>query len=240
MDVLRYQVTRLLNKKYNMFIKLIFSSAFAILLCFTSQSKADWLMDFGPTGLSFKMDQNDFSFDPGSNFTGTLVTDHTAGHSWTLTGRDLDPDRTADIRYEFPSLLNNLDPNSIGNPNAPVSFWVNLDSDSNEGTFSLVGTAERASGGSYTFTNDSGGTPDDPNGNFGWVTDLTLSDLAADDITALNFEITFDYADGGTPGLDQTFTFGGPGGLIAAPEPTSAAMIGCALIGLIARRRRKA
>ena len=65
-----------------------------------------------------------------------------------------------------------------------------------------------------------------------------MADLAADDIVALNFEITYDHVSG--VGLNQIFTFGGPGGLIAAPEPTSAAMIGCALVGLIARRRRKA
>ncbi|MDB4372213.1 PEP-CTERM sorting domain-containing protein [Mariniblastus sp.] len=212
--------------------KLIFSLAFAILLCFTSQSKADWVMDFGP-GLSSAV--SSFSMTPGANFTGTLDINHSTGHTWTTTGVAGDPDKKVNIRYEFPSLIPKIGPFS---PEEVVSFAVPLASNSSEGVFSIVGTAERASGASYTFTNDSGGTPNDPNGDFEWITSITMTDLQADDIVALNFEITYDFGSG--PGLDQTFTFGGPGGLIAAPEPTSAAMIGCALVGLIARRRRKA
>jgi hypothetical protein len=223
----------LLIKKHSMIIKLIFSSAFAILLCFTSQSRADWVMDFGP-GLAGGI--SNFSFTQGTNFTGVLTENHTSGHQWVLDGRTGDPDKKANIRYEFPSLFNELTGGSDSDDF--VRFSVPLASNSSEGVFFVVGTAERASGGSYTFTNDSGGTPGDPNGDFEWITGITMADLAADDIVALNFEITFDYVSG--PGLNQSFTFGGPGGLIAAPEPTSAAMIGCALVGLIARRRRKA
>ena len=214
-----------------MIIKLIFSSAFAILLCFTSQSKADWVMDFGP-GLSSGI--SNFSFTQGTNFTGVLTTNHTTGHTWNLNGFTGDPDKKANIRYEFDNGLFEQIPDHPDN----VRLSVPLASNSSEGEFFVVGTAERASGGSYTFTNDSGGTPGDPNGNFEWTTSITMADLAADDIVALNFEITFDYSGG--LGFEQVFTFGGPGGLIAAPEPTSAAMIGCALVGLIARRRRKA
>lgn len=216
--------------------KLIFTSTVALLFCFTAPSKADWVMDFGP-GLDGGV--TNFSFTPGSNFTGTLDVNHNTGHTWTTTGKNLDPDKKAIIRYEFPSLLNEyLDGGIVNYPNAPLKLSVPLASNSNEGVFSIVGTAERASGASYTFTNDSGGTPGDPNGDFEWVTSITLADLADDDIVALNFEITYDFVSG--PGLNQTFTFGGAGGLIATPEPTSAAMIGCALLGLIARRRRKA
>ncbi|MDB4371241.1 PEP-CTERM sorting domain-containing protein [Mariniblastus sp.] len=240
MEILQGQVTRLLNKKSNMFIKLVFSSAFAILLCFTSQSKADWVMDFRP-GLALGTNGIDsFSFEAGTNFTGSLNVNHTTGHTWKLNGVVGDPDRTAIIRYEFPSLLTKLAGSApVRNLDKFVSFAAPLTSDSSEGVFSIVGTAERVSGGSYTFTNDSGGTPGDPNGNYEWVTGITIADLAADDIVALNFEITFDKG-AGNFGFDQEFTFGGPSGLIAAPEPTSAAMIGCALVGLIARRRRKA
>ncbi|MDE0938258.1 MAG: hypothetical protein OSA89_20315, partial [Mariniblastus sp.] len=206
-----------------MIIKLIFSSAFAILLCFTSQSKADWVMDFGP-GLSSGI--SNFSFTQGTNFTGVLATNHTTGHTWNLNGFTGDPDKKANIRYEFPSLFNQLTKGSDADDF--VRFSVPLASNSSDGEFFVVGTAERASGGSYTFTDDSGGTPGDPNGNFDWITGITMADLAADDIVALNFEITYDFVNG--PGLSQTFTFGGPGGLVAAPEPTSAAMIGCALV----------
>jgi len=199
-----------------------------------SQAEADWVMDFGP-GLSSEV--TSFSLLPGSNFTGALDTNHTTGHTWTLDGAALDPDRTANIRYEFPSLVSILSAQGAG-ANQLLKFAVPLGSNSSDGVFSVVGTAERVSGGSYTFTDDSGGTPDDPNGDFEWITSITMADLAADDIVALNFEITYDFTGG--LGFPQTFTFGGPGGLIAAPEPTSAAMIGCALVGLIARRRRKA
>ncbi|MGY8750145.1 MAG: PEP-CTERM sorting domain-containing protein, partial [Pirellulales bacterium] len=121
-----------------------------------------------------------------------------------------------------------------------ITISVPLSSDANEGTFFIVGTAERVSGQTYTFTDDSGGTPGDPNGDFEWITSISMADLVTDDIVALNFEILFDYTGIVQAGTDQTFTFGGPGGLVAAPEPTSAAMIGCALVGLIARRRRRA
>ena len=213
--------------------KLGFSLAIAFLLCFTSQSKADWYIDFAAgSGLSEHV--TNFSFNPGANFTGTLGINHATGHTWTTNGVGGQPDSKATIRYEFQSLYDLIQPSVPGDL---VSFAVPLASDSSEGVFSIVGTAEREFGGSYTFTNDSGGTPLDPNGDFEWITGITLADLAADDIVALNFEITFDY--GGGVGLDQVFTFGGPKGLTAAPEPTSAVMIGCALVGLVARRRRK-
>ena len=228
-----------------MIIKIIFSSAFAILLCFTSHSKADFVMDFGPGLAPEIISGGSFSFTGGESVEtpsrpNSLVTNHTTGHVWTLSAVAGDQNRTATIRYEFPSLFNAIQGSGpVGHPDAFVDFSVPLASSSSEGVFSLVGTAERVSGASYTFTNDSGGTPDDPNGDFLWVTSITMADLAADDIVALNFDITFEKTVGNT-GLSQQFTFGGPGGLIAAPEPTSAAMIGCALVGLIARRRRKA
>lgn len=212
--------------------KTLLALSLLTLISLGSQAKADWYMDFGP-GLSSEV--SSFSMTPGANFTGTLDINHTTGHTWTTTGLTGDPDKKVNIRYEFPSLSNLILPNV---PTDFVRFAVPLSSNSSEGVFFVVGTAERASGGSYTFTNDSGGTPSDPNGDFEWITSLTVADLATDDIVALNFEITYDFVTG--PGLNQTFKFGGPGGLIAAPEPTSAAMIGCALIGLIARRRRTA
>ena len=215
-----------------MFNKLIFTSAVAFLFCFTSPSNADWVLDFGP-GLDGGVSSFQFTAD-----AGTVDVNHNTGHTWTTSGVDTSfPPQTATIRYEFPSLINELTGGIVNYPNAPIRFDVPLASNSSEGVFSVVGTAERASGAIYTFTNDSGGTPDDPNGDFEWITSITLADLAADDIVALNFEISYDFTGGF--GFDQTFTFGGAGGLIAAPEPTSAAMIGCALVGLVARRRRK-
>ena len=194
-------------------------------------------MDFGP-GLSGDITTFSFTEDPptGPGMTPGVVTEnHTSGHQWVVDGKPGDPNRTANIRYEFPS-LNRFG----GRPSDFVRFSVPLASNANEGTFFIVGTAERVSGQTYTFTDDSGGTPGDPNGDFEWITSITTADLAADDIIALNFDIIFDYTGVVLAGADQTFTFGGPGGLVAAPEPTSAAMIGCALVGLIARRRRRA
>ena len=222
--------------------RLVFSSALAILLCFTTQSKADWVMDFGP-GLSGDITTFSFTEDPptGPGMTpGVLTENHTSGHQWVVDGKPGDPVRTANIRYEFSSLFNKIKGVAGADPNTLVQFSVPLASNANEGTFFIVGTAERASGQTYTFTDDSGGTPGDPNGDFEWRTSLSMADIASDDIIALNFDISFDYTGVVLAGLDQTFTFGGPGGLVAAPEPTSAAMIGCALVGLIARRRRRA
>ena len=194
-------------------------------------------MDFGP-GLSGDITTFSFTEDPptGPGMTPGVVTEnHTSGHQWVVDGKPGDPERTANVRYEFPS-LNRFG----GGPDDVITISVPFSSNANEGTFFIVGTAERVSGQTYTFTDDSGGTPGDPNGDFQWITSITLADLAADDIIALNFDIIFDYTGIVLAGADQTFTFGGPGGLVAAPEPTSAAMIGCALVGLIARRRRRA
>ena len=69
-------------------------------------------------------------------------------------------------------------------------------------------------------------------------TTRTMQQLQTNDIDAV--EWTVSYSGGGTLGFKNDFTFGNSLGLIAAPEPTSAAMIGCALIGLVARRRRRA
>ena len=114
-----------------MFNKLIFTSAVAFIFCFTAPSKADWVMDFGP-GLDGGV--TNFSFTPGSNFSGTLDVNHNTGHTWTTTGVDTSfPDETATIRYEFPSLINEITGGIVNHPNAPITFEVPLASNSSEG-----------------------------------------------------------------------------------------------------------
>lgn len=214
------------RQKSNMINKIIISTVVLGLLSFGNRVNADWVMDFGP-GLS------DYNTSFAFTGDGTKVVDHTNGHSVTFTGPPAV--QTATIRYEFPSLYNWIKDGS--ELTDEVRFSFDLATVQPEANFFFTGTAERASGGAndVTFASEFFTTP--TSGNFEYLTGLTIADIQSDDITALEFDINFFFTNG--PGLNNTFTFGGSNGLVAAPEPTSAAMIGCALIGLVARRRRK-
>jgi len=213
-------------QKSNMINKILLSTFFLGLILLGNQAKADWVIDFGP-GLNSGVTSFSFTGD------GTKVVDHVNGHTATFTGPPAV--QSATIRYEFDGLYRWISNGSDATDEVRFSF--DLATSQPEANFFFQGTAERASGGAndVNFASEFFTAP--TSGNFEYLTGLTIADIQSDDITALEFDINFFFTSG--PGLNNTFTFGGSNGLVAAPEPTSAAMIGCALIGLVARRRRK-
>ena len=220
------------KSKNTMINKTLFSALFIGSLLFGSQAKADWVMDFGPSGLSSGITSFSFTGE------GSKTVDHTNGHSVVFDSVSPFQVQSAVIRYEFPSLYNQL---IIGSDATDeVRFEFDFGMTNPESQFVFQGFVERASGGaaeSIGALNFTAG--DNASGNTTFFTGLTIGDIQADDVTSLEFSI-LSIGPFLPNGDANTFTFGGPNGLVAAPEPTSAAMIGCALVGLIARRRRRA
>lgn len=218
--------------------KILLSALLVGLLSFGSQAKADWVMDFGPSTANPIADGLADSIT-GFSFTGdgSRSVNHISGHSVAFNHTSGTAVQSATIRYEFPSLYTELAPGSDADDLVRFSFDVKTLQP--ESQFLLQGSVERASGGAnYAVGSEIFFTNDNVDGNYEFLSDLTIADILADDVVALEFNITSIFTGG--PGFDNVFTFGGANGLVAAPEPTSAAMIGCALVGLIARRRRKA
>jgi hypothetical protein len=157
---------------------------------------------------------------------------------------------TATITYSFTNGLRSLFPGSYtgaSKQSTPVLFHIPIFlKNVTEGTFTVSASQFFNSG-----TPNPVVTPISPSGTSNSMLEIntgkTIGGLETNDLTAIQFN--FEYT-GSFLGLsDQTMILGGgsgvnPGGRVgsftAIPEPTSAAMIGCALVGLIARRRRKA
>ena len=212
-----------------------------LVFVFSSQANADFVtMDF-VTGTNPNVTRTIV----GGDFTGTSPG---AGSYRVTSASDIlwvaedGGTRTGSVRYDFGNGLNDfLGGLTYSQPNLLVRFEVAMDTTIR----SLAG-----GGGQFTITGrifDTGATTGTV---FSTLTNVqsggqrvvmnttrTMQDLQTNDIDAV--EWTISYSGGGSLGFKNDFTFGNSLGLIAAPEPTSAAMIGCALVGLVARRRRK-
>lgn len=154
---------------------------------------------------------------------------------------------TATITYSFTNGLRSLFANSYTPVTSatPVKFHIPIFlKNVTEGTFAVSASQF------FTDSVDNSNTIISPDASSNSMLEIntgkTIGGLEANDLTAIQFN--FQYT-GSFLGLsDQTMVLGGgsgvnPGGRVgsftAIPEPTSAAMIGCALVGLVARRRRK-
>ena len=227
-----------------MFRKILSASVVLLaVLSLSSQSKADYIVDFTSAGLNPSVTR---SIVVG-NFTGTnpglpgssLVTS-SSNLLWVAEDGGT---RTGSVRYDFTNGLYDFlgGPKTYPqpNPNSFVRFEVAMDTTIRSGAsgqFTITGRyfdAGATTGTVFsTLTNvQSGGQ------NVVMETTRSMQDLATTDIDAV--EWTISYSGGGSLGFKNDFRFGNSLGLIAAPEPTSAAMIGCALLGLVSRRRRK-
>ena len=215
---------------------------FLVTLASISELKADYIVDFTPDGLHPNVTRSIVVGD----FTGTNPA--SAGSSLVTSSSNLlwvaedGGTRTGSVRYDFANGLNDfLGGLTYSQPNLLVRFEVAMDTTIR----SLAG-----GGGQFTITGrifDTGATTGTVFSTLTTVqsggqrvvmnTTRTMQDLQTNDIDAV--EWTISYSGGGSLGFKNDFTFGNSLGLIAAPEPTSAAMIGCALVGLVARRRRK-
>jgi hypothetical protein len=219
--------------------KRFFSAAvvFAVAFALNSQAKADYIVDFTGAGLhpnvSRSINNGGFSGPDASVITNpnSLVfeTNHTGG-----------PDRTGSVRYDFDNGLKDFLGGLVySKATAPVRFEVAMDTrlQFGHGNFAITGRYFE-SGSSAGTVFSSFVNPDSGGARVIMETDVTMADLQVTDIDAVKWTVA--YTGGFTTGLTSSFIFGNSSGLIAAPEPSSAAMIGCALVGLIARRRRKA
>jgi hypothetical protein len=215
------------------------NTVFFAVLALSSQAKADYIVDFTGAGLHPGVTRT----INGGDFTGTSAGSgsyrlvNSSNIFWSAEDGGT---RTGSVRYDFTNGLNDfLGGLAASKPFSLVRFEVAMD------------TTIRTAGGQYTIT----GRYFDSGASVGTVfstltnvqsagqrvvmnTTRTMQQLQTNDIDAV--EWTVSYSGGGTLGFKNDFTFGNSLGLIAAPEPTSAAMIGCALIGLVARRRRRA
>ena len=213
---------------------------FLVTLAPISELKADYIVDFTPDGLHPNVTRSIVVGD----FTGTNPA--SAGSSLVTSSSNLlwvaedGGTRTGSVRYDFANGLNDfLGGLTDSKPFSLVRFEVAMDTtirSSASGQFTITGryfdTGATTGTVFSTLTNvQSGGQRVVMN------TTRTMQDLQTNDIDAV--EWTISYSGGGSLGFKNDFTFGNSLGLIAAPEPTSAAMIGCALVGLVARRRRK-
>ena len=218
--------------------KRFFSSAvvFAVAFAFISQAKADYIVDFTGAGLHPKVTRSIVN----GGFSGPDASVSTNPNSLVFTTNHTGASRTGSVRYDFDTGLNDfLGGLAFSQATEPVRFEVAMATtlQFGHGNFAITGRYfESGSSAGTVFSSfvnqDSGGA------RVIMETDVTMADLQVTDIDAVEWTVA--YTGGNTAGLTSSFTFGNSSGLIAAPEPTSAAMIGCALVGLIARRRRKA
>lgn len=205
-----------------------------VLLAFSGQARADFVtMDFvsGTNPLVTR------TINTGS-FTGTSsIVANASNLEFNAVSDGLT--HTGSVRYDFNNgLFDFLGGLTYSQATSPVRFEVAMDSNVafTGGDFTVTGRYFNS--GSSTGTVFSGPlTSPTSTGRLVMFTDRTMGELQTNDIDAVEWTVSF--SGGGNAGLTNTFTFGSTAGLIAAPEPTSAAMIGCALVGLVARRRRK-
>lgn len=206
---------------------------FVLLFTFSTQARADFVtMDF-VSGLNPDVTR---TINDGS-FTGTSsITPNASNIEFTATSDGAT--HTGSVRYDFDyGLFHFLGGLQSSQANLLVRFEVAMDSNVafTGGDFTVTGRYFNS--GSSTGTVFSTLTSPSSTGRLAMFTDRTMGELQTNDIDAVEWTVSF--SGGGNAGLNNTFTFGSTAGLIAAPEPTSAAMIGCALVGLVARRRRK-
>ncbi|MDE0938177.1 MAG: PEP-CTERM sorting domain-containing protein, partial [Mariniblastus sp.] len=173
-------------------------------------------------------------------FTGTSFIDAAGANSVVFSATSDGSSPTGSVRYDFDNGLNDfLGGLTYSLPSSEVRFEVAMDSTIAPSGGNFVVTGRYFESGSGTGTVFSTLTsPSSGGSRVVMYTGVTMNDLQTTDIDAVEWTVSF--GGGGNIGLQNVFTFGNSNGLIAAPEPTSAAMIGCALVGLIARRRRKA
>ena len=212
----------------------IYSLFCVLLFTFSGQANADFvIMDF-VSGLN----PNVTKTINNGNFTGTSTVTSNANNIF-FSATDTNGPQTASVRYDFNNgLFDFLGGLTYSQATSPVRFEVAMDSNVafTGGDFTVTGRYFNS--GSSTGTVFSGPlTSPTSTGRLVMFTDRTMGELQTNDIDAVEWTVSF--SGGGNAGLTNTFTFGSTAGLIAAPEPTSAAMIGCALVGLVARRRRK-
>ncbi|MDA7925693.1 PEP-CTERM sorting domain-containing protein [bacterium] len=216
------------------------ATVFSVALVSISQSRADYIVDFTGAGLHPSVTRTivvgDFT---GTNpaIPGSSLVTSSSNLLWVAEDGGT---RTGSVRYDFNNGLNDfLGGLNASKPFSLVRFEVAMD------------TTIRSGGGQYSITGryfDTGATTGTVFSTLSNVqsggqrvvmnTTRTMQQLQTNDIDAV--EWTISYSGGGSVGFKNDFQFGNSLGLIAAPEPTSAAMIGCVLVGLVARRRRKA
>lgn len=205
-----------------------------VLTIFSSQSNADYIVDFTGVGLHPKVSK---SINTGS-YTGTSFVQSNANNIF-FSATDTGGSKTASVRYDFTNGLNDfLGGLKHSQSNLLVRFEVAMDTNIRSAGGAITVTGRYFNSGSSTGTVFSTLTNPDSVGRQVMYTDRTMGELQTNDIDAVEWTVSYNGA--GSIGFQNDFTFGSSGGLIAAPEPTSAAMIGCALVGLVARRRRKA
>ncbi|MDB4461626.1 PEP-CTERM sorting domain-containing protein [bacterium] len=212
------------------------ATVFSVALVSISQAKADYIVDFTGAGLHPSVSRSIVN----GGFSGPDASVTTNPNSLVFTTNHTGASRTGSVRYDFDNGLNDfLGGLNASKPFSLVRFEVAM------ATSLQFGHGNFAITGRYFESGSSAGTvfssfvnPDSGGARVIMETDVTMADLQVTDIDAVEWTVA--YTGGNTAGLTSSFTFGNSSGLIAAPEPTSAAMIGCALVGLIARRRRKA
>jgi len=211
------------------------SALFCVLtFVFSAQARADFVtMDF-VSGLDPSLTRTINAGD----FTGTSSITSNANNIF-FSATDTGPAKTASVRYDFTNGLNDfLGGLTYSQPNLLVRFEVAMDTDIRSAGGAYTITGRYFNSGSTTGTVFSTLTSPSSSGRIVMNTDRTMGELQTNDIDAVEWTVSYNGA--GSIGFQNDFTFGSSAGLIAAPEPTSAAMIGCALVGLVARRRRKA
>ena len=205
-----------------------------VTLILSAPSNADYIVDFTAAGLHPKVTKTINAGD----FTGTSFVQSNSSNI-LFSATDFNGVQSGSVRYDFTNGLNDfLGGLQHSQANLLVRFEVAMDTavQSAGGAFTVTGRYFNS--GSSTGTVFSTLTSPDSIGRQVMFTDRTVGELQTNDIDAVEWTVTYNGA--GTIGFQNNFTFGSTAGLIAAPEPTSAAMIGCALVGLVARRRRKA
>jgi hypothetical protein len=219
--------------------KLSLSSMICVLLfAFSGQTNADFVtMDF-VSGINTNVTRS--IVDGG--FTGSDATvDDTNPNFIAFTTNHTGASRTGSVRYDFNNGLNDfLGGLTYSQSSSKVRFEVAMrtDLEFGHGDFAITARYFESGAGVGTVFGSTLVNPNSGGARIIMETNVTMADLQTTDIDAVEWTIA--YTGGNTAGLTSSLVFGNNNGLIAAPEPTSAAMIGCALIGLVAGRRRRA
>jgi len=210
-----------------------------VTLILSAPSNADYIVDFTAAGLHPDVSKTINNISMGSG--GSSVVTNPSNISFTAI--DTEGVQSASVRYDFANGLNSfLGGLQYSESFSLVRFEVAMDTSfqtaaASGPAFSVTGRYFNSGSSTGTTFSTLNFTPSSTPGIQVMYTDRTMGELQTNDIDAVEWTVTYNGA--GTIGFSNNLTFGSTAGLIAAPEPTSAAMIGCALVGLVLRRRRK-